>query len=65
MDIPDKDIDAFIAIWKKEIGTTLSRDEAKSRASRLLDLMLRLAQPLPSERAEQDAMRNHSNNSTR
>jgi hypothetical protein len=52
MDIPEETITDFIRGWKQEFGEELSRDEARSQASRLLDFFLKLAEPLPSELEE-------------
>ncbi len=50
MDIPDKDIDELVVLWKEEFGVTLSADQARTRASVVLDLFLKMSERLPSER---------------
>ena len=45
---PDR-IEAFIDAYEKDFGERLPHDEACEIASRLLDLYMLLARPLPSE----------------
>lgn len=49
MQISDKRLDEFIEIIKKENGVTLSREEARMHATRLLDLYELIYRPLPWE----------------
>jgi hypothetical protein len=61
MDIPDKDIEELVKIWKEEFGVTMSADDVRSRASVVLDLFLKIAEALPSEITERDLeKRNHA-----
>ena len=46
MQIDEKDIDEFIEIVKQERGITLSRDEARIHATRLLELYDLIFRPL-------------------
>ena len=52
MRLHDEDIREFSELWKQEVKETLSPEEARHRASQLLELYLRLAEPLPNESVE-------------
>lgn len=45
MQLTEDDVRAFIAIWREEFQETISFDEAKHRASLLIDLYLLLYGP--------------------
>jgi hypothetical protein len=47
MNLNDDDIREFCNAWREEFGEPLSPDEARHRASLLLDLYVTLARPLP------------------
>lgn len=50
MQLSDKSLREFIEIYKKEVGETLSLEEAREIASRLVHLYVQLARPLPGEK---------------
>jgi hypothetical protein len=52
MEIDEQDIREFTEIWKREFKEDLSPDEARSSATRLLELFWLLAQPLSSEKRQ-------------
>ena len=43
MDLTEADIQEFAALWRDEFGEELSRDEARTEATRFLELYLLLA----------------------
>lgn len=47
MELSEKDIEEFAALWKAEFGEELSRAEARESASALLEVYAVLARPLP------------------
>ena len=47
MEIPQKDLDEFKAIYKKDYGEDLSDEEAQVIAGRLLSILKVVSQPLP------------------
>jgi len=49
MPLRAEDIEEFRQIYKEEFGETLSTEEARATASRVLHLYKVLARPLPSE----------------
>lgn len=49
MQLTDKDLHEFCALWKAEFDEELSLDEARHCASQLLELCALLIRPLPSE----------------
>ena len=61
MELTDKDLDEFIAIWQKEFGEVITRDRARFHGGRLLELYALLMQPLPGEQAlrEDSATEDH------
>lgn len=48
MEFKDESIDRFIAIYKAEFDETLSREDAKAMARRLINLYRLFARPLPN-----------------
>lgn len=52
MELSEDDIREFITAWKNDFAEVLSEGEARHEASRLLDFLLLLARPLPSERGD-------------
>jgi hypothetical protein len=55
MDLNERDIREFAAIWKEEFNEELTPDAARHHASELVELYALLAQPLPSERPRDEA----------
>jgi hypothetical protein len=49
MELDERDINEFAEIWKQEFDEGLSAEEARHRASQLLELFWLLSRPLPSE----------------
>jgi hypothetical protein len=49
MHTPDNVLDEFMVLYRDETGETMSREQAREIAQRLLTLYERLAQPLPGE----------------
>jgi hypothetical protein len=49
MDFSDERIADFIAIWKEEFGETLTPNQARIEATRLMELYLLLGEPLSGE----------------
>jgi hypothetical protein len=43
MKLEDADIEEFIALWKEEFGESISLDEARHRASQVMELYALLA----------------------
>jgi flagellin-specific chaperone FliS len=48
VEFKDESIDKFIAIYKAEFGETLSHEDAKAMARRLVNLYRLFARPLPN-----------------
>jgi hypothetical protein len=42
MQFEDADIEKFVALWKEEFGETISPEEARHRASQVMELYLLL-----------------------
>ncbi len=51
MQISDEDLKEFMALYEREFGEQLARSKASEMATRLINLYMLLAKPLPSERA--------------
>jgi hypothetical protein len=49
MELDEKEIDEFRILWKRTFNEVLSKNEARTRAQRLIEVYTRLARPLPSE----------------
>lgn len=49
MHLDEVSLREFVEIWQEEFGETLSFDEAKHQASRLLELYALLYRPTPEE----------------
>ena len=47
MSITEQELDQFMEIWKREVGTEITRDWAAMRAQQLIDLYVMLCQKLP------------------
>ena len=43
MQFEDADIEEFMALWKEEFGETISLEEARHRASQVMELYVLLA----------------------
>lgn len=54
MELSDEDIRAFADIWQSTFGETLTPDQARTEARRLLDFYAALAEALPDEEVEED-----------
>ena len=52
MAVSHEDLREFMRLYKEEFGTEITEDEAREMASRLINLYLKLMEPLPSERTE-------------
>jgi len=55
MEIPQKDLDEFKAIYKKDYGEDLSDDEAQVIAGRLISLLRIICQPVPKSGEKPDS----------
>ena len=51
MYLEDDELREFSELWEQEFHETLSIDEARAEASRLLELCLLLSRPLPEEQS--------------
>ncbi len=49
MHLDEASLREFAEIWQEEFGETLSRDEARRQASRILELYALLYRPTPEE----------------
>lgn len=47
MEIPQKDLDEFKAIYRKEFGENLSDRDAQDIAGRLISILRIICQPIP------------------
>ena len=52
MKVNDERLHAFIRIYEREFGESLTESQAKLLSGRLMDLYERLARPLPSEQRQ-------------
>jgi|WetSurMetagenome_2_1015567.scaffolds.fasta_scaffold371891_1 hypothetical protein len=52
MYLQDDELKEFAEIWEQEFNETLSLDEARAEASRLLELCALLSKPLSEDRSD-------------
>ena len=55
MNCSQEDLREFIRLYKEECGTEITEDEAREMTARIINLYLKLMEPLPSERKEDHA----------
>ena len=55
MAVSQEDLREFMRLYKEEFGTDITEDEARAMTARLINLYLKLLEPLPSERTEHHA----------
>jgi hypothetical protein len=53
MPISDRQLQEFIELYEQECGERLPREEARAMLSRLVELYVRLAEPLPGEASDE------------
>ncbi len=55
MNCSQEELRKFMQLYKEEFDTEIAEDEAQEVTSRLINLYLKLMEPLPSERTEDQA----------